>query len=235
MPGSSVLHYFSEFAQIQVFWVNDAYNLILCLPLLHLPLVFPSIRVFLCFGPPPPISWFFASASQSVGVSASVLPVRIQGSFPLGLTGLILQSKGFSSLLQQHSSKASILWCSAFFMDKSSHPYMTTGKNIGLTIQTFVGKVISLLFNTLSWFFIDFLPRSNCLLTSWLQSPCTVILEPKKIKPITTSTFFPIYLPWNDETRCDDLSFWMLSFKPAFSLSSFSLSSSSLVLFTFYH
>ena len=92
------------------------------------------------------------------------------------------------SLLQHHSSKASILQCSAFFIVQLSHPYMTAGKNIALTRQTFVGKVMSLLFNMLSRLVITFLPRSKCLLISWLQSPSAVILEPKKIKSLTVST-----------------------------------------------
>src|SRR5574340_1810480 len=93
------------------------------------------------------------------------------------------------SLLQYHSSKASILWCSAFFMVQLSHPYMTTGKTIALTRQTFVGKVMCLLFNMLSRLVITFLPRSKRLLISWLQSPSAVILEPPKIKSDTVSTF----------------------------------------------
>ena len=91
------------------------------------------------------------------------------------------------SLLQHHSSKASILQCSAFFIVQLSHPYMTTGKTITLTRWTFVGKVKTLLFNMLSRFVIAFLPRSKCLLISWHQSPCAVILEPKKIKSVTVS------------------------------------------------
>ena len=136
-----------------------------------------------------PMSQFFTSGGQSVGVSAlaSVLPMNIQDWFPLGWTGWIpLQSKGlFKSLLQHHSSKASILRCSAFFIVQLSHPYMTTGKTIALTTQTFVGKVISLLFNTWSRFVTAFLPRSKHLLISWLQSLSAVILEPKKIKSVT--------------------------------------------------
>ena len=92
------------------------------------------------------------------------------------------------SLIQHHSSKASVLWHSAFFTVQLSHPYMTTGKTIALTRQTFVGKVMSLLFNKLSRFLIAFLPRSKCLLISWLKSPSAVILEPKKIKSLTIST-----------------------------------------------
>ena len=141
-----------------------------------------------------PVSQFFASGGQSVGTSASasVLPMNIQDWFPLALNGLILQSKGFSkSLLQHHSSKASILWCSAFFLVQPSHPYLTSRKTIALTIRTFVSKVMSLLFNTLSRFFITFLPRSCRLLISWLQSPSAVTMEPKKRKSVTTSTFSP--------------------------------------------
>ena len=92
-------------------------------------------------------------------------------------------------LLQHHNSKASILWCSAFFMVQLSHPYISTGKTIALTIWTFVGKVMSLLFNTLARFIIAFLPRSKCLLISWLQSHSAAILEHKKIKLITVSIF----------------------------------------------
>ena len=91
-----------------------------------------------------------------------------------------LQSKGLSSLLQHHSSKASILWHSAFFIVQLLHPYMTSGKTIALTRQDFVGKVMSLLFNMLSRFVIAFLPRSKCLLISRLQSPSAVILDPQK-------------------------------------------------------
>ena len=99
-----------------------------------------------------------------------------------------MQSKGlFKSLLQHHSSKASILRCSAFFIVQLSHPYMTTGKTIALRRGTFVGKVMSLFFNMLSIFVIVFLPRNKCLLISWLQSPFAVILEPKKIKSVTVS------------------------------------------------
>ena len=140
----------------------------------------------------------------------SVLPMNIQDWFPLGWTGLIsLQSKGLSSLLQHHSSKASILWHSAFFMVQLSHPYMTTGRTIALTRRTFVGKVTSLLFNMLSRLITAFLPRSKCLLISWLQSPSAVILEPKKIKVCHCFHCFPIYLPWSDGTRVSLLYVWI--------------------------
>ena len=146
-----------------------------------------------------PGSQFFASGGQSIGVSASssVLPMNSQDRFRLGWTGWIsLQSKGLKSLLQHHSSKASILWCWAFFIDQLSHPYMTTGKTIALTRWTFVGKIMSLLFNMLSRLVITFLPRSKCLLISWLQSPSAMILEPPKI---VSHCFhcFPIYLLWD--------------------------------------
>ena len=122
------------------------------------------------------------------------------------------------SLLQHHSSKTSILRRSAFFIVQLSHPYMTTGKTIALTRQTFVGKVMSLLFNILSSLVITFLPRSKCLLISWLQSPSAVILEPKKIKSVTVSTFSPsiCYEVMGLDTLI--LVFWVLSFKPVFSL-----------------
>ena len=97
----------------------------------------------------------------------------------------------FKNLLQHHSSKASILWSSAFFIVQLSHPYMTTGKTIALTRQTFVGKVMSLLFNILSRLVIDFLPRSKCLLISWLQSSSAVILGPSKLKSVTISIVSP--------------------------------------------
>ena len=116
--------------------------------------------------------------------------MNIQLWFPLELTGLIsLQSKGLLSLLQHHSLKAPILWCSAFFMVRFSHPYMTTGKAIALTTQTFVVKVMSLPFNMLSRSVITLLPRSKCLLISWLQAPSIEILEPKKIKFVAAPTF----------------------------------------------
>ena len=132
-----------------------------------------------------PMSQFFASGGQNMGAlaSASVLPINIQDWFHLGLTGWIsLQNKGtLKSLLQHRSSKASILLCSAFFMVQLSHPHMTTGKTIALTIGTFVGKVMSLSFNMLSWLVIAFLPRSKQL----LMSPSMVIFEPKKLKSAT--------------------------------------------------
>ena len=121
------------------------------------------------------------------------------------------------SLLQHYSSKASILWCSAFFILQISHPYMTTGKTIGLTRWTLVGKVMSLLFNMLSRLVIVFLPRRKHLLISWLQSPSAVILEPKKIKSLIVSIVSIIcHKVMGPDAMI--LVFWMLSFKPTFSL-----------------
>ena len=140
------------------------------------------------------MSQLFTLGSQSIGVSAStsVLPMNTQDCSPLGWTGLIsLLSKGLKGLLQHHSSKASILRCSAFFIVQLSHPYVNTGKTIALTRQTFVDKVMSLFFNMLSRLVITFLPKSMCLLIAWLQSQCAVILEPPKIKAVTVSTVSP--------------------------------------------
>ena len=156
-----------------------------------------------------PVSQFFSSGGQSIGVSASgsVLPMNIQDWFPLGWTGWIsLQSKGLSRV-QHHSSKASILWHSDFFIVQLSHPYMTTGKTIALARWTFVSKVMSLLFNMLSSLVITFLPRSKCLLISWLQSPFAVIFGAFQNKVCHSFHCFPIYLPWSDGTGCHDLSF----------------------------
>ena len=113
-------------------------------------------------------------------------------SFRIDWFAALLAVQGtLKSLLQHHSSKASVLQCSAFVMVQLSHPYMTTGKTIALSIWTFVGKVMSVLFNMVSWFVIAFLPRSKHLLISWLQSPSAVILEPKKIKSVTVSIASP--------------------------------------------
>ena len=144
--------------------VMPSNHLILCRPLLLLPSIYPNIRV--CSNESAlSIMW----PRTGVSASTSVLPMNTQDCSPQEWTGWIpLQSKGLSSLLQHHSSKASILWCSAFFIVQLSHPYMTTGKTIALTRWTFVGKVMSLLFNMLSRLVIGFLPRSQSLLILWL-------------------------------------------------------------------
>ena len=183
--------------------VMPSSHLILCCPLLLLPPIPPSIRVFSSESTLHmrwPRYWSF-----SFGISPSnEHPGLI--SFRMDWLDLLVVQGTLKSLLQHHSSKALILWHSAFFTVQLSHPYMTTGKTIALTKQTFVGKVMSLLFNMLSRLVITFLPRSKCLLISWLQSPSAVILDPKKI---VWHCFhcFPIYLPWGDGTRCHDLSF----------------------------
>ena len=132
------------------------------------------------------MSQFFSSGGQSIGVSAStsVLPMNIQDliSFRIDWLNLLAVQGTLKSLFQHHSSKASVLWCSAFFILQLSCPYMTTGRTIPLTRQAFVGKVMSLLFNMLSRLVILFLPRSKRLLISWLQSPSAVILEPQSNK-----------------------------------------------------
>ena len=145
-------------------------HLILCHPLLLLPSIFPSIRVFsnesaLLIRWPK--YWSFSLSNEHPGLV----------SFRMDWLDLLAVQGALKSLLQHHSSKASILLCSAFFIVQLSHPYMTTGKTIDLTRWTFVGKVMSLLFNMLSRLVITFLPRSKRLLSPWLQSPSTVILE----------------------------------------------------------
>ena len=135
-------------------------------------------------------------------------------SFRTDSTDLFAVQGTLKSLLQHHSSKTSILLCSAFFVVLLSHPYINTGKTIALTMWTFVNSVMSLLFNTLSRVSIAILPRSKHLLISWLQSQSAVILEPKKIKSVTVSIFSHIYLPWSDGTGCHDLSIfecWILN------------------------
>ena len=162
--------------------------LILCHPLLLLPSVFPSIRVFsnesaLCIRWPKDCSFSF-SISPSNEYSGLI-------SFRIDWFDLLAVQGTLKSLLQ-HSSKTSILWHSAFFMVQLLHPYMTTGKTTPLTIQTFVRQVISLLFNMLSRLVTAFLPRNKHLLISWLQSPSAVILEPKKNKICHCFNSFPL-------------------------------------------
>ena len=139
------------------------------------------------------MSQLFASGGQNIGASASGLPMDILGliSYRIDWFDLLAVQGTLKSLLQHHTLKASILQRSAFFPVQLSHPYMITRKTIALTRQTFVGKVMSLLFNILSRLVITFLPRSKCLLISWLHSPSAVILEPKKIKSDTVSTLSP--------------------------------------------
>ena len=151
-------------------------------------------------------------------------------SFMIDWFDLLAVQRTLKSLLQHHSSKASILRCSAFFKVQLSHPYMTTGKSIALTRRTFVGKVMSLLFNMLSRLVIVFFPRSKCLLISWLQWPSAVILEPKKIKSLTVSTVSPFICHEVMGPEAMIFVFWMLSFKVKDSLLSPSSGGSSVPL-----
>ena len=181
-------------------------HLILCHPLLLLPQIPPSIRVFsnestLCMRWPK--YWSFSFSISPSSDHPGLISFRMDWLDLLAVQGTL------KSLLQHHSSKASILWRSVFFIVQLSHPYMTTGKTIALTRRTFVGKVISLLFNMLSRFVITFHPRSKLLLISWLQSPSAVVLEPRKFK---VSHCFLIYFPWSDGTRCHDLRFLNVEF-----------------------
>ena len=215
-PGLPVYHHLPESTQTHVHWVSDAIqwcHLILCCPRLLLPPNPPSIRVFSnesallvkC-----PKYWSFSFNISPSNEHPGLISFRIDWLDLLAAQGTL------KSLLQHHSSKASILRCSAFFIFQLSHPYMTTGKTIALTRWTFVGKVMSLLFNMLSRLVITFLPRSNSLLISWLQSPSAVILEPKKITSDTVST---VSESISREVMGPDamiLVFWMLSFKPTF-------------------
>ena len=159
-------------------------HLILCCPLLLLPSIFPSIRVFSSESAVRirwPKYWSFSFSISPSNEHPGLISFRMDWLDPLAVQGTL-------SLLQHHSSKASILLCSAFFIVQLSHLYMTTGKTIALTRQTFVGKVKPLLFKILSRLVITFLQRSKLLFISWLLSPSAVILEPKKIKSVSVST-----------------------------------------------
>ena len=192
--------------------------LILCHPLLLLPSILPNIRVF------PnesvlhirwPKYWSFIHNISPSNEYSGLMSFRIDWSDHLVVQGTP------QSLLQHHSSKASILQLSAFFIVQLSHTYMTTGKTIALTRWTSVGKVMSLLFNMLSRLVIAFLPRRKHLLISWLQSPSAVIFEPKKIKFLSVSIVSPSIGHKVMGLDAMIFVFWMLNFKPIFSLSSF--------------
>ena len=157
--------------------VMPSNHLILCSPLLFLPSVFPSIRVFssesvLCIRWPQ--YWSFSFSISPSSEYSGLISFRMDWLDILAVEGTLKR------LLEHHSSKASVLPCSAFFIVQLSHPYVTTGKNIALTRWTFVGKVMSLLYNMLSRLIIEFLPRSKCILISWMQSASAVILDPQK-------------------------------------------------------
>ena len=181
--GFPILHHLPEFVQTHAHWADDAISPSHPLsPLLFGPSIFPSIIVFssesaLCIR--WPMYWSFSFSNSPSSEYSGLISFRIDWFHPLAVQGTL------KSLLQHHSSKTSILWHAAFFIVKLSHPHVTTGKTIALT---FVGKVMSLLFNMLSKFVIAFLPRSKHLLISWLKSPSTVILEPRK-----TLSLFPLF------------------------------------------
>ena len=172
--------------------VMPSSHLILCRPLLLLPPIPPSVRVFSnesSLRMRWPKYWSFNFSISPSKEHPGLVSFRMDWLDLLAVQGTL------KSLLQHHSSKASILRHSAFFTVQLSHPYMTAGKTIALTRRTFVGKVMSLLFNMLSRLVVAFLPRSKHILISWLQSPSAVILEPRKIKSATASTVSPSYLP----------------------------------------
>ena len=178
-------------------------HLIICRPLPLSPSIFPSIRVFSnesVLHNRWPKYWSFSFSISPSNEYWGLISFRMDWLDLLAVQGTL------KSLLQHHSSKTSILWHSVFFTVQFSHPYMTTGKTIALTRWTFIGKVMSLPFNTLSRLVIVFLPRSKHLLIAWLRSPSAVISEPQRI---VSHCFhcFPIYFPWSDGTGCHDLSF----------------------------
>ena len=184
--------------------VMPSEHLILCCPLLLPPSIFPSLRVFSSESVLHirwPKYWSFSFSISPSNEYSGLISFRIDWFDLLTVQGTL------KNLLQHCSSKASILWHSALFIVQLSHLYMTTGKTIALTRWTFVGKVMSLLFNMLSRLVIAFLPRSKHLLISWLQLPSAVILEPPQNKVSHCFHCFPIYLPWSDGTGCHDLSF----------------------------
>ena len=216
-PDFPVLHQLLELAETPIHWVDDA------IQPSH-PLLSPSPPAFNLSQHQGLFQW--VSSSHQVAIvwdfSFSIRPSSEYSgliSFRIDWLDLLAVQGTFKGLLQHHSSKASILWHSAFFMVQLSHPYITTGKTIVLMIQTFVGKVMSLLFNMLSRLVITFLPKSKHLLISWLQSPFAVILEPKKIKSVTVSIVSPSIC--HEMMSLDAIIpvFWMLNFKPTFSLS----------------
>ena len=183
MPGFSVHHQLQSLLKlISIKLVMPSNHLILYRSLLFLPSIFPSIRVF------SNESVLHIRCRKYWSFSFSLSPSNEYSgliSFKIDWFDLLAVQGTLKSLLQHHSANASVLWHSAFFMVQLSHPYMTTGKTIALTRQTFAGKVIFLLFSMLSGLVIAFLPRSKHLLVSWLQSPSAVILEPRNIKSLS--------------------------------------------------
>ena len=197
-PGFPVHHQLLEFTQlVSIELVMPSNHLIPCHPLPLLPSIFPSIWVFSnesVLHIRWPKYWSFNFSTSTSNEYSGLI------SFSMDWLELLAVQGTLKSLLQHHSSKASILWCSAFFIIQLSHPYRTPGKTKALTRWTLVGKVMSLLSNMLSRFFIAFLPRSKCLLISWLQSPSAVILQPKKIQSVTFPLFPYVFaMKWWDQ------------------------------------
>ena len=183
-------------------WVMPSNHFILCCSPLLLPSIFPSIRIF------SNESALHIRCPKYWSFSFNISPSKPQSfqhpgliSFRMDWLDLLAVQGTLKSLLQHHSSKAKVLQGSSFFIVQLSHPYMTTGKTIALTRGTFVGKEMSLLFNMLSRLVITILPRSKCLLISWLQSPSAVIWEPHQNKVCHCFHCFPIYLAWSDAVR----------------------------------
>ena len=175
--------------------VMPSNHLILCHPFLLLPSIFPSIRVFSnesALQMRWPKYWSFSFSISPSNEHSGLISFRMDWLDLLAVQGTL------KSLLKHHSSNASILRCSAFFIVQLSHPYMTTGKTIALTRRIFVDKVMFLLYNMLARLVTTFLPRSKHLLISWLQSPYAIILEPPQNKVSHCFHCFPIYLPWWD-------------------------------------
>ena len=218
-PGLPVHHQIPGFTQTHVHWASDAIQPSHPLSSPSPPALNPSQHQGL-------FQWVNSSheVAKYWSFSFSISPSNEHPaliSFRMDWLDLLAVQGTLKSLLQHHSSKASILWCSAFFTVQLSHPYMTTGKTIALTRWTFVGKVMSLLLNILSRLVISSLLRSKRLLISWLQSPSAVILEPKKIKSDTVTIVSPSICHEVMGPDAMIFIFWMLSFKPTFSVSSF--------------
>ena len=213
MASLSITNSRSSLKLMSIELMMPSNHLILCHPLLLLPPIPPSIRVFSnesTFHMRWPKYWSFSFNISPSNEHPGLISFRMDWLDLLSVQGTL------KSLLQNHSSKTSVLQCSAFFTVQLSHPYMTTGKNMALTRRTFVDKVISLLLNVLSRLVITFLPRSKRILISWLQSPSAVILEPQKIKSDTVFTVSPSI---SREVMGPDAMifiFGMLSFKPSF-------------------
>ena len=205
MPGLPVHHQLPEFTQTHVHWVSDAIQpphplLSTSLPALYLSQHEDlSNESALCIRWPK--CWSFNFNISPSNEHPGLVSFRMDWLDLLAVQGTL------KSLLQHHCSKASILLCSAFFIVQLSHPYMTTGKTTALTRWTFVDRVLSLFFNMLSRLVITFLPRSKCLLISWLEVTICSDFRAQENKVSHCCHCFPIYLPWSDGTGCHDLSF----------------------------